>query len=80
MTPLYIESAILLNSKKWQHLRESLTEINIAASPSQNAASSATDHIYIVIYCDLGNSYVPLIILQFWKVPGAMDLTRWITL
>jgi len=41
MTPLYLESAILLNSKKWQHLRESLTEINIAASPSQNAASSA---------------------------------------
>ena len=32
------------------------------------------------VYAYLGNSYVPLIILQFWKVPGAMDLTRWITL
>ena len=32
MAPLYIESAILLNSTKWQHLRESLSESNIVAS------------------------------------------------
>jgi hypothetical protein len=36
MTPLYIESAILLNSTKWQHLQESLSESNIAASTHQS--------------------------------------------
>jgi len=32
MAPLYIESAILLNLKIWQHLRDRLSESNIVVS------------------------------------------------